>query len=418
MNNQDVPIRVPIIALTANAISGSREQFLAAGMQDFISKPIDAEELNRALVRWLEVKQDTVEAENRLSIDVKQEIPSSLLVPQKTKHLFIINPKSFARKEDLDKLISSIKSYFVQERRIKEPMESVEYLEDAEFSINISRFPRHAIIIIGNYIQNIEPDARVRVYSIGGEGNNFCCLNGVVGLSDARVIDLALMPYGTTNDFVLLFGKEYLNDFRNVALQAAAPSVSMDIIKCNNNYALNNCTIGLEAAAVIKTVSLNLRFEKLRRRFPALTSFFYTFGGILSIFNKKLLNQQYTIIADDEDLSGNYVSINIANGPFYGGGKKPMAGAVPNDGFLNMVMLKNIKNITPLRIITFLTQYFKGEHKRFPEYFLCRRFKKIRISSDRPLYVNMDGEAFFDSELNISVVPQAVKITVVKGPRF
>jgi diacylglycerol kinase family enzyme len=414
MNNQDVPIRVPIIALTANAISGSREQFLAAGMQDFISKPIDAEELNRALFRWLETKQDTIGAiEKPQNIDSKREIPSSLLVSQKTKHLFIINPRSFTRKEDLDKLISDIKDYFIQKRHTKETV-----IMEEEFSINISRFPRHAIIIIGNYIQNIAPDTRVRVYSIGGEGNNFCCLNGIVGLSDARTIDLALMPYGTTNDFVLLFGKEYLNDFRNVALQASAPSVSVDLIKCNNNYALNNCTIGLEAAAVIKTISFNLRFEKIRRRWRGLTSFFYTLGGVISLFDKKLLSQKYTIVADDEDLSGNYVSINIANGPFYGGGKKPMADAVPNDGFLNVVMLKNIKNITPLRIITFLTRYFKGEQKKFPEYFLCRRFKKIRISSDRPLYVNMDGEAFFDSELNISVVPQAVKITAVKGLPF
>jgi PAS domain S-box-containing protein len=44
---------MPIIALSANAVSGAKETFLAAGMNDFISKPIDAGELNRKLVRWL-----------------------------------------------------------------------------------------------------------------------------------------------------------------------------------------------------------------------------------------------------------------------------------------------------------------------------------------------------------------------------
>ena len=44
---------LPVIALTANAVSGSRERLLAAGMDDFISKPVDARDLNAKLVKWL-----------------------------------------------------------------------------------------------------------------------------------------------------------------------------------------------------------------------------------------------------------------------------------------------------------------------------------------------------------------------------
>ena len=50
---------VPILALTANAMKGAREFFLDHGFNDFISKPIDLDRLDRALAAWVpEDKQE------------------------------------------------------------------------------------------------------------------------------------------------------------------------------------------------------------------------------------------------------------------------------------------------------------------------------------------------------------------------
>jgi PAS domain S-box-containing protein len=44
---------LPIIALTAAALTSERDEALAAGMNDFLTKPIDAERLRAALGRWI-----------------------------------------------------------------------------------------------------------------------------------------------------------------------------------------------------------------------------------------------------------------------------------------------------------------------------------------------------------------------------
>jgi CheY-like chemotaxis protein/HPt (histidine-containing phosphotransfer) domain-containing protein len=45
--------RVPIIALTANAISGMREMFLKKGFNDYLSKPIEMQKLKEILNKWI-----------------------------------------------------------------------------------------------------------------------------------------------------------------------------------------------------------------------------------------------------------------------------------------------------------------------------------------------------------------------------
>jgi two-component system sensor histidine kinase/response regulator len=60
-------VNMPIVAMTANAMSGDRDRCFSAGMNDHLPKPIEPDELFAMLIKWVPVKKNIAPAIANLS---------------------------------------------------------------------------------------------------------------------------------------------------------------------------------------------------------------------------------------------------------------------------------------------------------------------------------------------------------------
>jgi len=68
LGNEDLHYKkLPIIALTANAVSGTKEMFMESGFNDFLSKPIDMNILSIILEKWIPGEKQDRTIRNRIT---------------------------------------------------------------------------------------------------------------------------------------------------------------------------------------------------------------------------------------------------------------------------------------------------------------------------------------------------------------
>lgn len=99
-------LSTPVIALTANAIAGAKEMYLSEGFNDFISKPINPEKLEKLLVKLLPKEKIIYEKQNTLNLQKKE---NKLDLPEIDG---IDWEYALLHTKDVDILLATVKDYY------------------------------------------------------------------------------------------------------------------------------------------------------------------------------------------------------------------------------------------------------------------------------------------------------------------
>jgi diacylglycerol kinase (ATP) len=250
-----------------------------------------------------------------------------------------------------------------------------------------------------------------KIITVGGDGTLNEVVNGVFnnpfcGSSD---VALALIPVGTGNDWGRMFGipSDYqksariIHDFKVMNHDAG-------IVRFHNGdtehsrYFINIAGLGFESEVVRRT-----NYQKDKGRGGKLI---YLYNLLCSLFSYK--NTPVHITIDGDEKEAVVFSINVGNGRFCGGGMRQTPGAVPDDGMLDVTVIRNIGKIEIIRKLKILYDGTILSHPMIDGY-KCRN---IKVSSDSILYTEADGESLGHTPAEFSIVPAG--LTIVYGTRL
>ncbi len=305
-----------------------------------------------------------------------------------TKYIFIINPAA-GKQTKQSELVNQIRTSLPREQY------------ELQFTTCIGDGTRLADECVQ---QSLQTNQNIVIFACGGDGTFFEVINGVNGR-----VPVGVFPCGSGNDFIknILLPDPSTDLLMDLQAQLSGTPVSLDLIRCNDQYVSNVCNIGFDA-----DIAYNMnRF----RRVPFLSGKAAYIASVLYCFFRRMRYPMTVQIDDETPITAQFLFTVIANGQTYGGSFRGAPKASVMDGLIDVCLCRKLSRLTLLR---FVSAFQKGTYldikgvDRWVTYKKCRR---VNITMPELTVIGFDGNVSHTNQLSAEIVPAAMQLMIPQG---
>lgn len=276
------------------------------------------------------------------------------------KYIFILN--SFALKDDVEKLKRKITEYCT-----KENMEFI-------IEVNSNEIDTEEIVEKYKNQKNI-------LIAVGGDGTVNRVLNGIAGTDNI----LGIIPLGSGNDFYKCVEKD-LKEYYN----------SCDLVRINDKHFINVACFGIDADVANNKCKVTSPLIPKSQRYNA---------SLLKTFSQYKC-RELEIEINGERINGEFTTVAVCNGMYYGNGYKISPTSNPTNGLLDIYI---VNKVNKLRMVNLILKMKDGNHTQEKEVKYYQT-NKLTIKSPEGFVANIDGEELYDRKFEIEVIKDGIML--------
>ena len=268
----------------------------------------------------------------------------------------------------------------------------------AEYTVHNTEYAGHATELAREL--SAKPDTKLIV--MGGDGSFNEVLNGI---TDFNNVTLGIVACGTGNDFIRMFGdeKDRFFDLTELMTGEVRP---IDIIRCNDRYAVNICSMGLDA-----------RVGTDVHKYSGIPVIGGAAGYVVSLIVNycKGVSTPMTATVDGLTCGPELNIVCVCNGRFYGGGFNPTNDSRPDDGYMDVLIASGVNRAKLLGVIM---SYAKAKYRQFPQYITYVRTRHLEVTCRNTEVINIDGEAEHSTKAVFDLIPGGINFIAPRNMRF